>query len=82
MGSTGLDTGCGHWEPQVASAGRNVQTDTHGSHSKVQFLEVTLNDGKRDPTVTSLVHRKVGEVSSMTGREPAYSPTMVLQLLA
>lgn len=42
MGSTGLDTGCGHWEPQVASAGRNVQTDTHGSHSKVQFLEVTL----------------------------------------
>lgn len=43
MGSSGLDTSCSHWETQVASGNRCAQTDTRGSHSKVQFLEVTLS---------------------------------------
>lgn len=43
LGSTGLDTSCSLWEPQVASGDRCAQTDTRGSHSKVRFLEVTLS---------------------------------------
>lgn len=43
MGSSGLDTSCSHWETQVASGDRCAQTDTRGSHSKVQLLEVTLS---------------------------------------
>lgn len=57
LGSTGLDTSCSHWEPQVASGDRCAQTDTRGSHSKVQFLEVTP-DGKGDKSVAVLTHLK------------------------